>query len=1151
MAGFHPSEEQKQAIYSRGENLLVAAGAGSGKTTVLVERILRFVENGGDITRILALTFTNAAASDMKDKLDKAISGLASEHPENRHLREQLSLLPQAQISTIHSFCLELLRSNYYRLGINAGFRIGAENDIDILAADTLAACIEEAYEDETSGIKLLADCYGGKNDDSALPKLALDLYKFCLSRPDPFQWLNEACSVFSVNNLHDLPYGPKYHGLIRESMERIADILALAEEMFSVSPAPVAPRWLEIVRREICQLDRALAADTLDELLRGLYELDIQKLTGSISSKYADAEALREAKACANDAAKQTGKLKEKYCAAPPEIQLADINALAEPMSALYRLIEGFHRRFREEKQRHGWVDFSDMEHYALELLRDDEVSRQQSRLYDEILVDEYQDINEVQEAILQRLACGNNLFVVGDVKQSIYRFRLAEPQLFLEKYDAYGNADGGRRIDLNKNYRSEKPVIDAVNYIFRLLMKKKTAELDYDEAAQLNTDKAEEKYPPEFYLLDTVNSGLSAAEAEAELMARRIQELHAEGYAYGDMAILLRNLKRRSDIIISRLAQHGIPAAGESSGFLDSSEVGLILSALRAIDQPRQDIPLAAVLRSPLGNFDPDELVAVRFADKEGNMYQALKAKAAEEDPLAEKCRGFLYRLANWRRLAGERGVAELLLALYRENGYYQMVGAMSGGGRRQADLQLLLREAYDYEQKDYAGLFRFIHRIDKIIGQELKSSSPQLADERDCVHITTIHKSKGLEFPVVFVAGLAGKFNFRDESDSLIWDRQAGLGPQICIRQERRRIDTLCHKEVSAHKRQMSLAEEMRIYYVALTRAKERLILLAAGKDITKRLNAWSDPEALSDEKLLDAADPLCWLGAAVLRHPDAGNWRDVAGSDHIETFEAAGHWRTDIIDAAELEQADEDAPACRFGLPENASADPQIDSILSFRYPNEQYCDHPAKWSVSALMRNENESAEPACAVDEHIPDNEDEQKLSPGEVAAAQKRAAARGTAVHALLEHIDLKGAADKDSVADTVSRMKEKGLLDEEIADFISPSAVAYFLNSPLGTRLRAAETVARELPFTMQDTEIEERPVVIQGVIDAVFRDGDGWVLLDYKTGGRGKTEDEIRKHYSPQLSWYKKAAERLLKAPVKEVWLVMLDLRQVIAV
>ena len=1144
------SPAQLDAIVSRGENLLVSAGAGSGKTTVLVERILRYIADGGKIAEILALTFTNDAAADMREKLDRAISALVAAQPDNRHLQEQLVLLPQAQISTIHSFCLELLRQNYYRLDLEAGFRVAGEAEIKLLEREILLQYLEEAYADPASGICALADAYGGNRDDSALVEIMLELHNFCRSRPQPLAWLADACAVFSSRELAGYPFAAD----ITVRLQRSLNSALQAYQRLLQQAEQLDDRWVKVLQEDQQQLAAAQELNDPATLLRALAQLSFGRLPALRS---ADPQLREQIKGERDRIKEQIRKLKEKYTAVPLAQQLEELHQLEPLMAALYRLMEGFEQALTAEKRRRGWVDFSDMEHLTLELLEDRQLRSELAQQYREILVDEYQDINELQEAIIRRVCSRDNLFAVGDVKQSIYRFRLAEPQLFLTKYNNYGSAQGGRRIDLNYNYRSETAVIDGVNFIFRQLMRGDIAEIDYDEDAQLHTEKTAPSAAPEFWLLDLEAEAdgaddddepvdqeaeaLSQITYEARLIGQRIRELADQGYEYRDMAVLLRVARGREPVVMAELTRQGIPAlSGGEQGYLEAPEISLMLSALRVIDNPHQDIPLAAVLRSPLTDFTPEELVEIRLAAGEGDLYAAIQAAAADSQrPWGSKCAAFLQTLDRWRQLAGGHSVSSLIAALYRENGYYQLVGAMSGGALRQANLQLLLQEARAYEQHNYAGLFRFINYLSQVEERQLRCAAARLSGRGDnAVRVMSIHRSKGLEFPVVFIAGLGGRFNFLEERRDIIWERDAGLGARIADRSQRRKYPSLAHTAVADRLRELSLAEEIRIYYVAFTRARERLILCAAQKDLAKQMRKWTrgwEGGRLNPQYILSAQHPLAWLGAALLRHPDAAAWRELAEADPQEQLPAAAHWQLHYLPVSQLTDAGTRPHDCRSYQPAQLVS-PDVVAALSWSYPYAGIAGAPGKWTVTELSRlgAADDFAHTAAYAAE-----------APTAPAVDHAR---RGTAYHRLLEHLDL--AAAPDEVARQISELVEDGQLASEDAVLIDPLRIVRFLESPLGVRLRAAKRVLREQQFTFLTDGPQGEQIMVQGMLDLAFWEEDGWVLVDYKTGGYGRSEQQIRETYAPQLAYYRQAMERLVGGSVRESWLVMLDLEQLIA-
>lgn len=1167
---FSFSPSQLDAIESRGENLLVAAGAGSGKTTVLVQRILNYISKGGSIDTILALTFTNAAAADMKEKLAKTLSALAEETTDNEHLQRQLSLLPQAQISTIHAFCLELLRRNYFRLNIDAGFRVAGEAEINLLEIETLHQYIEDAYEEEGNGIRALADAYGGNKDDSSLLTIVRSLHHFCRSRPQPWLWLQAATENFGAETLAEYPFAADVQRRITQSLQRAAQLLSAAGE----EAAYISGKWQAIIDNEQQQIITALEqSKSLDALLNALPTLSFGRLSAE-KGVAAEVKALVSEKR--DKAKKIVSTLKAKYAADSPEAQAAEMQQLQPLLHSLYQLVTGYDRAFAAEKKRRNWLDFSDMEHFCLALLEDEEFAAATRDSYQEILIDEYQDINEVQEAILQRLCGADNLFAVGDVKQSIYRFRLAEPQLFLSKYNDYGKTIGGRRIDLNSNYRSETAVIAAVNYIFRQLMREDVAEIAYDSDAELKTEKTAISPSPELYLIDmqAIEQQQATAEpiqlpskieAEARLMARRIKELVAEGYSYSDMAILLRATKSKESIIKRELAKAAIPAISvEGDGYLTTPEVTLILSALKVIDNPRQDIALAAVLRSQLADFSAEDLLEIRLNNKAVELYSALLLTSEASGELAEKCRRFLTRLAKWRQIAGEKSVAEVIAYLYHENGYYQLVGAMPDGDLAQANLRLLQNEAYDYQQTGYAGLFRFIRFLSESEQRQLKSSAARLAvASDDAVHIMSIHRSKGLEFPIVFVAGLSGQFNFMDERRDIIWERDAGLGPVIADRSRRQKHASFAHRAVAARLRELALAEEIRIYYVALTRAKERLILLASVNELPKQINNWATAAvegetALPAGYLLEANSPLSWFMAALIRHSDAAPVRDYGNAGKIALLDDIGSWQLLVVPLREL-LAEEAEISQESALPSSEREIPShIKAALAYRYPHLEQVNYPAKWTVSMLRA----LAADATMTEEAAPKSyvlEEQQELAEAEeemptteqAQQSSARAAVRGTVYHTLLEKLDFAAADSEQAINIQIQKLITGGQLSEAEAQLIKTKNICQFAKSPLARRFAKAEQAVRELAFTfMIPTDFGEE-ILVQGMLDAAFAEEDGWVLLDYKTGGWQKSDEQLLLLYAEQLELYQQALERLLQVKVKEKHLVMLDLARIVTV
>ncbi len=1243
MPTYQPSPEQLLAIETHGENLLVAAGAGSGKTTVLVERLLRKLtrpEQPGSLQRMLVLTFTNAAAADMRAKIDAALTTLAREQPGNRHILLELNQLPQASISTIHSFCLNLLRRYYYRLELDGGFRIAREAEMSTLTQQVLEDYLEARYEQQDGKIQLLADAYGGSRDDSKLAELIEALYEFSRSQPNPAQWLQQACNL-KGETVDDFAFSADLAAYIGRQTTFALEPLEQAALLLQEAPALLPDAWRQSFQQEyaIC---RALAASPqpLHQQLALLAELEFLPWRGG--KKDENKPFREEFKALRKQAKELLQELKQRFASREPAILTRELNRLGQLTQLLEELVEGFGLALAQEKRRRNLIDFGDMEHFAHQLLQQEDIAQELRQNYDEVLIDEYQDINAVQEEILRLVQRGNNCFAVGDVKQSIYRFRLAEPSLFLDKYVNYGALSGGRRIDLNRNYRSVGAVIDGVNYIFSQLMTKQSAEMAYDQAASLKPGRAEYGAPPELMLLDLSgkNSGIApeetepteeeaeeatqtdseqgqaenqqetreeqtAAKAEAIFLISRIRELVQEGYTYGQMAVLLRNAKNKTVVLAQALTAAGIPAmADNQENVLDAPETALLLSLLRIIDNPRQDLPLGAVLRSPLFGFTPEQLAEIRlFAN--GEFYQAVTACARESSDLAAKCQDFLTRLADWRYLAQRERVSVLIRKLWQDTGLYLLVGALPEGDRRQANLDALYTQACAYEAGDYGGLYRFLRYLEQYQKQGGQLPAAGRQKQTDAVQIMSIHRSKGLEFPVVFVAGLACRFHGASERRDILFHKDLGLGPKIADREKRLQYPSLAYQALAAKLDAETTAEEMRIFYVALTRARDRLILCAALRNPATTLAAWSKTAqnsnpTISPSVLQKDKRPIDWIGRALLRHPDGEVLRQAAQDGSI--LPGAGCWKISLCTpeqlaptagASHLAAGQADSQKQDWLPPQDPICEDAVAKALGYRYPHGASCAYPIKWTVSQLTAADAAEADAAANPDttnanaaptmEHMPAQVHTNQLAPHatydkERAASslapqnavtaglplllqatpqitttnREEAAYRGTINHLLLEKLDL-----RRGIPPQIQELIDQGLLQQEQAQFVDLAMLEGFVQSPLGQRAIRAKQIQRETAFTMTipaSDRVDAYPadtLILQGTMDLAFQEMDGWVLVDYKTGGFGQTDGQLLQRYRGQLFAYRQAIERLWRQPVKELYLYLLDQKRAIPV
>ncbi|MCL2816801.1 MAG: helicase-exonuclease AddAB subunit AddA [Clostridiales bacterium] len=1173
--------EQEAAINARGANVLVSAGAGSGKTAVLVERVIRRLFEGQsppEIDEILVVTFTKAAAEEMRARISQALTERAQKHPADRRVLRQLGLLQQAPITTLHSFCLEIVKQNFYRAGLPASFRIAKEVELGLLQEEVMEEFIENEYESGNKTLIELADAYGGARDDGGLLRVIFELYLFSRSQPDPENWLEKAAGT-PPESLDSMPYVPYLRRMIKKELSHC---LYYLEAAAALCAAPGGPQeWSDYLREEISACKGLIGALSLPlaELFARLGDLKFAVL----SKKSAAAEEVRD------EVKKTREKAKEKYAGLlknfggrEPGALLDDLRRQNPLLEGLSRLVLGYSWALAEEKRKRGLVDFADMEHFCLEILEDGEsgVAAELKSRFKEILVDEYQDINAVQEKILSLVASGGNSFFVGDVKQGIYRFRLADPTLFLGKFDDYGAGQGGRLIPLNRNFRSVKSVIDGVNFIFSRLMSKATAEINYDESAELVAGREAEGKPVELYLIDKHDAeeeeDSGAARREARLLGRKILELQKEDYPQEksqekrkyqlrDMAVLLRS-KNWAGVYGEELALMGIPSAADShGGYLETPEVTLVMSLLQVIDNPLQEIELAAVLRSPLGGFSLDELAELRLSHK-GCLYEALAASPLPQAAL------FLRRLGAWAEEARSGRISRLIWQIYGETGFFHLAGAMPQGEQRQANLTALCDRARDYEQSSFKGLFRFIRFITDARERGHDFGSPRLLGEQEnLVRIMSIHHSKGLEFPVVFIGGLGRRFNLRDSSRDVLFHRELGLAARLADRQKRRKYPTLAWQALAQKLTEEAVAEEMRVLYVAMTRARERLVMIGSAAGLGRAVSRWS--LGVSGGDILPAAlmaQDRCyldWLGRALLPHADAEKLRLLAGGGAGGVLGEPGLFG--IYPAgAEAEEERLVPPAPKEDIQERGE---EIERILNWRYPHQAATALAAKWTVSGLQSLHNAYRHEAGAAittpDEFIKTQNEAEEFPRGigvpgdhdesympfwaEEEERDSGSAEEGNAYHKVMELLEFAHTAP-EQIEGQIAVLTREGRLTGDEAALLDARRLAGLFSSPLGERLRKAEKIVREQPFVYAMSAADfgavlpglgaEDRALLQGRVDLAFFEGDGWVIVDYKTGAYGADEAELRRRYGVQFACYRRALADIWRQPVKECYLYL---------
>ncbi|MFT4414877.1 helicase-exonuclease AddAB subunit AddA [Fredinandcohnia humi] len=1233
------TDDQWKAIVSSGQDILVAAAAGSGKTAVLVERMIKKIlseENPVDVDRLLVVTFTNASAAEMRNRIAEALEKALKEQPSSLHVRRQLSLLNRASISTIHSFCLEVIRKFYYLIDIDPGFRIADDTEAELLRDEVM----EELFEVHYSNIKDqrffdLVDRFTNDRTDTELQNMIRKLYEFSRAHPSPNQWLRQIVADYQTDeqSLDKTPYIPYLLADISLQLEGAKANLLRALELTKVPGGP-SPR-AETIETDLEQLYRLLRAK--DNSWTALYhemQTIVFKTAKPVKGAEYDENLKEQVAKLRDDAKKQVQKIKEDLFSRTPDAYLQDIKEMEPSIIMLVELVIEFGERFQQVKEEKGLVDFSDLEHYTLQILRQtgsaEELLPSDAALeyriqFEEVLVDEYQDTNMVQESILKLVTkddeASGNMFMVGDVKQSIYRFRLAEPLLFLSKYKRFTQLgeDTGLRIDLSKNFRSRAEVLDGTNYIFKQLMGETVGEIVYDSDAELKLGAdypASENMAAELLLidkngqeLDTYETDeedteeenvvvfdqaeLETAQLEARAMAKKIKEMITSQFqvydrkqdrmrsiTYRDIVILMRSMPWAPQIM-EEFKQQGIPVYADlSTGYFDATEVAIMMSLLKVIDNPYQDIALASILRSPIVDLDADELAQIRTYEKNSPYFEALKVfieKGTSDNETHHKVEKFYRMLENWRTKARTGSLSELIWQLYRETYFYDFVGGMPGGKQRQANLRALYDRARQYEATSFRGLFRFLRFIERMQdrGDDL-GTARALGEQEDVVRLMTIHKSKGLEFPVVFVAALSKQFNMIDLNKRYLLDKELGFGSKYVNPKLRISYPTLPMLAIKKKMHLELIAEEMRVLYVALTRAKEKLYLVGTIKNLEKQLGRWqatlqNKEWLIADHLRAGAKSYLDWVGHALIRHEDAGVLRgDV--SNHQLPEEIVYHpakWEIHPIVASALQTVETDEKwsneqiekAIQEGkhLPVSSDFSEQINQQLTWKYPYKSAAYKRSKQSVSEIKRQRD-------SIDEHsdtafLPKVRASSSDRPRFMQQKSLTAAERGTAMHMVMQHVNLNESINSNTIRELVVKMVHNELLTQEQAEVIDIDSVLGFFTSSIAQRMVNGKNVRREVPFSVAIpaseayadwSDDQQENVLIQGVIDCIFEDENGIVLIDYKTdsitgrfpGGFEEAKPVLEERYRVQLELYSKAIEYIWKKPLTERYLYFFD-------
>ena len=1261
--------EQQQVIDLRNRNILVSAAAGSGKTAVLVERIVKIITDKNhpvDIDHLLIVTFTNAAAAEMRERIGNAIEKALDEQPGDEHLLRQLTLIHNAQITTIDSFCLYVVRNHFHEIDLEPNFRIGDEGELKLLREDVLGRVLEQNYEEPSEAFSDFVEGYASGRTDAALNEMILQLYEFSRSYPWPEKWLDSFVGAYRIENREELDRAEWLAPLTQNIRFVLKDCEQLLKQALAVTQQDDGPDMYEkAVCSDLEKYESLSKLTSFCELSGALSDIKYDRLASSRGFE-GDSDKLELVKSLREQAKDVVKKLCKQYFFCSPEMMIEQLERTEPMLEEVVRLTKQFADEFAAAKRRKNLVDFHDVEHFALQILVDEETEKAKKTAeefrdtFEEIMIDEYQDSNEVQETLLRSISREergeNNIFMVGDVKQSIYRFRLARPELFMKKYDSYSLEESTtQRIDLHKNFRSREEVLTCTNDIFYKIMARSLGNVEYDAEAALYPGAS---YPvsadfiPEILLADSNDELLEDTEfsdkktLEAKIVAEEIRHLmktqpvtdKATGTLraarYSDIVILLRSLSGWADSLVEVLNENGIPAHTVSStGYFSTVEVQTVLSMLRLLDNPRQDIPMAAVLRSPMAGLTDEELAVLRLedgsvpfheavlelaeglyeedgqkeisdseADSEADQKQGRNADGKKEDDIEttahRKLLKFYKKYRQLRQLVPDTPIHELIEIILRETGYGHYVAAMPAGNRRTANLNMLLEKAAAYEKTSYKGLFHFVRYIDELQKYDVDFGEADMVGENeDVVRIMSIHKSKGLEFPIVIVSGMGKNFNKQDTRSKMVLHPELGIGLDYMDGKKRIKSPTIAKKAIAKQIDLENLGEELRVLYVALTRAKEKLILTGTLKDATEKLEFFRQQAALyahsSDTTAIpyltreSAAGYLDWILPAVLSYGDKYPVRIVEAAELV-------------LDEVENQLEKNDNLTERIG--EIEAADTQLVGQLKQRflqrYPYQVDVLRKNKYSVSELkhraMRErfeaEQEETVPAFLEEPVTPTiplfiqrEESVEQETPN-------RGALRGTAVHRVMECYDF---ASEKSVHEQMEAMEKEEKITADMRALVKEQIVADFVSSETGRRMALAQcggALYREKPFVMgfteeelenygfgvgsntdsceniyektdSDQEKEEQKKVrheedltlIQGIIDVFWIEKDGIVLLDYKTD-RVQQAKELIDRYATQLKLYADALERVFatrKLKVKEILIYSFRLEKLISI
>lgn len=1205
MAEVKWTNEQLQAIQEKNSNILVAAAAGSGKTAVLVERIIhKIIDEQMDIDKILVVTFTNAAASEMRERILEAIYKKLEENPENVHLQRQIILLNKASICTIHSFCLDVIHNHFYEIDLPSNFKIADTAEIDLLKQEVLDDLFEQKYTENDKNFIELLENYTNYRGDEALQELVLKIYKFIQSSPFPIKWLQEKLELLKIEDkdISQTIWGKLIIQTVDDDIQE--SIMQLEVTKSKMALYPEMTKFYQTISEDIINLQDLQKYNSWDELYIKLLNFNFSKWP--VDKKVIN-DLKEDSKEIRDKVKKHIKEKTAKLLSCSQEQAVKDLKIITPILEKLSNLVTEFTKNFAEKKKEKNCIDFNDIEHFALKILLDEnnnptEVAKKYKEKFEEIAIDEYQDSNLVQEAILTSISKGNNIFMVGDVKQSIYKFRQARPELFLQKYDEYKNKEekaqeDNLKIQLFRNFRSRQNILNITNLVFESIMSKELGDINYNENEYLNyganyPEPEEIKNYAGIAELDIIDlkedESITAFEGEedeeeqerveddvleAKFVANKIQELLNSNYMVfdkkqgyrkirpKDIVILLRAISNLSPIYEKELSDLELPVFSDTSGtYLDTVEIQTILSILKIIDNPLQDIPLVVVLRSSICNFTDNDLITIRLTDRNCNFYEALiKTRLICDGDLKNKIESFLEKLEKWKSISQYMPLDEFIWQIYLDTGYYQYVGLLPNGAMRQANLKTLFEKAKQYEKASFKGLFNFIQFIDKLKKQNGDLASAKLIGENeDVIRIMSIHKSKGLEFPVVFLCNSHKKFNMQDLNDNILLHQDIGFGPTIMDTTRKIKYSSIAKDAIKLKMKQETLSEEQRILYVALTRAKEKLYITGRSKDFTKYvqdknkvLEMYESENIKLDAKLMKKANSyLDWImyvylfnqGRTITLKGESYKLSDIITlnvSNKKDLLNALA--KEEVVEQIDLKEKIEQILKNKSDE-ENKKSEQALKELLEWKYDYIVDTTLPTKSSVTKIKQEKIKLEEMLKGIESE--EVEYKKSYTPKFMQEDKKISSAeKGTLVHLCIQRLDERKDYELKDIQNMILNLVEKEIITQNEADAIDVNLIYQYTKSQLFEELRQAKEVHKEQPFyinipakdVVSEAENSKKNILVQGIIDLYYIDkNDNLVLIDFKTdyiSNEPNAKEKILDKYKVQLEIYKTALEQAL--------------------